>query len=229
MRLLLDTHALLWWMSDDARLTSVWRETISDPDNDVLISAVSVAEISIKASLGTLDVPDDLTDALGTSGFDPLPLTWNHAIEVARLPWHHRDPFDRMIIAQARVEGLAVATVGPQFRAYDVALLGGADESTVQLSARAGDVRVATQTDDLFEWSASCVRWSETDTDNWCLRSGARLATYGSGPDRGLKQTCRAAGVVAERQGPSRSIHGQPVRMGGGLHGAVTARRGGAD
>ena len=126
MRLLLDTHALLWWMSDDARLTSVWREAISDPDNDVLISAVSVAEISIKASLGKLDAPGDLTDALGTSGFDPLPLTWNHAIEVGRLPWHHRDPFDRMIIAQARVEGLAVATVDPQFRAYEVALLGGA-------------------------------------------------------------------------------------------------------
>jgi PIN domain nuclease of toxin-antitoxin system len=123
LRLLLDTHALLWWLADDPRAKAQWREVIRDPGNDVLVSAVSVAEISIKASLGKLDVPNDLAAVLETSGFDALPLTWNHAIELGRLPWHHRDPFDRMIIAQARVEDLVVATVDPQFEPYDIKLL----------------------------------------------------------------------------------------------------------
>ena len=108
---------------DDHRLSRSWRQLIAGPEHDVFVSAVSVAEISITASLGKLAAPDDLLPDLEESGFLSLPLEAEHAARLRELPWHHRDPFDRMLIGQAQVEQLTVATVDPQFAAYEVALL----------------------------------------------------------------------------------------------------------
>jgi PIN domain nuclease of toxin-antitoxin system len=123
VRLLLDTHALLWWLSDDERLPAWWRPIIADPSNDVGVSVVSAAEIAIKASLGKLEAPPDLRGAIEQSGLTSLALELEHAEAVRNLPWHHRDPFDRLLIAQAEVEQLTVATVDRNFLAYDVAVL----------------------------------------------------------------------------------------------------------
>jgi PIN domain nuclease of toxin-antitoxin system len=120
---LLDTHALLWWLSDDPRLPSLWRATIADPGNDVAVSSVSVAEIAIKASLGKLKAPSDVLGAIEQSGLTGLGLALNHVEALRDLPWHHRDPFDRLLIAQAQVEQLTVATVDSNFVAYDIQVL----------------------------------------------------------------------------------------------------------
>src|SRR5690242_6536399 len=111
MRLLLDTHILLWWLSDDAALPERADALIVDPANEVFVSPLSLWEIAIKARLGkiTADVAEIRTAALA-SGFTELPFTLEHAVAVADLPDHHRDPFDRALIAQARVEPLHLIT-----------------------------------------------------------------------------------------------------------------------
>lgn len=124
MNLLLDTHALLWWLADDPSLGGEARRAIADPENLVAVSAASAWEISIKRGLGKLDAPADLTHAVAVSGFEPLPITLEHAEGVASLPRHHDDPFDRMLVAQARAEGLAIVTRDPRFREYEVSVLG---------------------------------------------------------------------------------------------------------
>ena len=120
MKLLLDTHVLLWWLADDPTLSPVHRSAIADPANVVYVSAASAWEISIKRALGKLVAPEDLTGALMESELEQLPITVAHAEAVGPLPMHHRDPFDRMLIAQAQVEGLAVVTGDPVFGRYDV-------------------------------------------------------------------------------------------------------------
>lgn len=122
MRLLLDTHIVLWAMLDDPRLPPRLRDAIGGAEA-VHISAASVWEVSIKAGLGKLDVPHDLFDRVLAAGAQPLPVTWVHASAVAALPQHHADPFDRLLIAQAGAERLTLVSVDRQFRAYDVALL----------------------------------------------------------------------------------------------------------
>jgi PIN domain nuclease of toxin-antitoxin system len=119
-RLLADTHALLWWLSDDPALSGAAREAIADPSNDVLVSAASIWEIAIKGSLGKLTVPDDLPATISAEGFEWLPVRPEHAWEVRSLPLHHRDPFDRILVAQARVERLPIVTGDPRFGAYAV-------------------------------------------------------------------------------------------------------------
>ncbi len=110
MILLLDAHALLWWLADDPTLSDAARTAIADPSSDVLVSAASVWEISIKRALGKLDAPDGLLDAIDASGFVGLPITLADGDAVAALPGHHRDPFDRMLVAQAaRVEAIIVS------------------------------------------------------------------------------------------------------------------------
>ncbi|MFQ6758763.1 MAG: type II toxin-antitoxin system VapC family toxin [Deltaproteobacteria bacterium] len=110
MRLLLDTHVLLWVMTNDAALTSTAKETISKA-TVVYASAVSIWEVSIKAALGKLKIDQDrFMKALPATGFEPLPVTWEHADTVRRLPDIHRDPFDRMLIAQAVSEPLNLMT-----------------------------------------------------------------------------------------------------------------------
>ena len=123
MRLLLDTHVVLWWLADDPALTSVHRATIRDARTTVFYSAVSVVEISIKASQDKLEAPTDLVEQLEAQRFEELPLTAAHAVRLRDLPWHHRDPFDRMLIAQAQEEELTFATVDRRCRDYEVRLL----------------------------------------------------------------------------------------------------------
>ena len=124
MRLLLDTQVLLWWLADDAKLGPGIRSIIADGSNEVFVSAISIAEIALKQSLGKLDAPDNLADLLGEEGFTPLPFDASHASGLTHLPWHHRDPFDRMLIAQASTADLVFATADAQLAAYDITLVG---------------------------------------------------------------------------------------------------------
>ncbi|MCA9435011.1 MAG: type II toxin-antitoxin system VapC family toxin [Candidatus Omnitrophica bacterium] len=123
MRILLDTHTLLWTLADDPKLDAKVREAIINEANEIFASVASVWEISIKQSLGKLDAPENLVETLEATRVDLLPIIAKHAIEVRRLPLHHRDPFDRMLIAQARIEGMTVSTQDPEFGKYDVPLL----------------------------------------------------------------------------------------------------------
>ena len=119
-RLLLDTHTWLWWLADDASLGARARELISSPDNVVFISAASVWEIAIKKSLGKLKAPDELDAIVEAEGFDGLPIEIFHAEQASSLPRLHRDPFDRMLVAQAQVEGLSIITSDPAIAGYGV-------------------------------------------------------------------------------------------------------------
>ncbi|MGH7858698.1 MAG: type II toxin-antitoxin system VapC family toxin [Candidatus Binatia bacterium] len=123
MRLLLDTHVLLWWLRDDRRLSARFASAIADPSNEVSVSAASVWEASIKAALGKLTIDGDLVDEIGANGFAELAITARHAQLAAALPRHHDDPFDRLLAAQAKLEGLQLATLDPAFADYGVALL----------------------------------------------------------------------------------------------------------
>ena len=119
-RLLVDTHVLLWWLRDDQRLSEWTRAAIADPRTEPLVSAASVWEIAIKRSLGKLEAPDDLLERIPEQGFGWLPVDAQHAWKVRALPLHHRDPFDRVLVAQALVEGLPVVTADARFGRYDV-------------------------------------------------------------------------------------------------------------
>jgi len=121
VRLLLDTHVVLWWLMDDDALSAEVKEAI-DTEAEVLVSAASVWEIAIKRALGKLDGPPDLLDVVADSGLVELPIRSRHAVEAGGLPPLHRDPFDRMLIAQARCEGLTLLSRDPQVQRYDVAL-----------------------------------------------------------------------------------------------------------
>jgi len=122
VRLLLDTHTAIWWRTSDARLSDTVIDELSDESNPVLLSAVVVWEAALKRSLGKLDVPEDLRTMLE---FDvqPLPVTLEHAAMSEHLPWHHRDPFDRMLVAQAQVERATIVSADPKLRRYDVPVL----------------------------------------------------------------------------------------------------------
>jgi PIN domain nuclease of toxin-antitoxin system len=120
MRLLLDTHTVLWSLSSPAQLTADARAAIEDGRNEVLVSAASAWEIAIKRALGRLKAPDDLTSAMEAAVFAALPITIPHALAAGALPPHHRDPFDRMLIAQARLEDLTIVTRDPRFARYGV-------------------------------------------------------------------------------------------------------------
>ncbi len=110
MTLLLDTHAFLWWLDDPKILSKAARKAIADGKNTVYISAAVIWEIAIKRSLGKLDAPDNLEAAMTSNRFLPLPVTIPHALAVEALPDHHRDPFDRLLIAQARHEGFKLVS-----------------------------------------------------------------------------------------------------------------------
>ena len=127
MKLLLDTHAFLWWIGDDARLSPAAREAIADPGNDVTFSVASAWELAIKAALGRFDSDGELGAFLGEhlrrNAFRLLPVSLEHAVSVATLPQSHRDPFDRMLVAQAAVEGMTLVSRDPQLRKYEIPLL----------------------------------------------------------------------------------------------------------
>ncbi|MDE0675579.1 MAG: type II toxin-antitoxin system VapC family toxin [Acidimicrobiia bacterium] len=119
-RLLLDTHVVLWWLSDDQRLDEGARRLIANPANHAAVSAASVWEMAIKSSIGKLSAPDGVEKAILACGFAPLAITIEHAARVGELPLHHRDPFDRMLIAQAQLEGLELLTADGRLGEYSV-------------------------------------------------------------------------------------------------------------
>ena len=124
MRLLLDTHAWLWWLSDDRRLGRRARQALGNPRREVYVSAASAWEIAIKAALGKLRMAKaDLDAEIGANGFLELPIRTRHALQAGRLAPVHEDPFDRMLVAQAQVEDLAVVTGDPIFERYGVPVL----------------------------------------------------------------------------------------------------------
>jgi PIN domain nuclease of toxin-antitoxin system len=123
LRLLLDTHVLLWAMGDPGELSDQARGAIVDPDNHVLVSAASTWEMAIKGARGKLRIPDDLADQIASLYYEELPVTIAHSIEAGSLPKHHGDPFDRMLVAQARLEGLTIVTRNKDIGAYGVATL----------------------------------------------------------------------------------------------------------
>ena len=116
MRLLLDSHAVYWWMAGSARLSRTARELILDNENDLLVSAVSIYEIELKAKRGRVDLPSqELRAALRRNAVVDLALTHEHAKYAACLDWDHRDPWDRLLAAQARLEGCALVSTDQVF------------------------------------------------------------------------------------------------------------------
>jgi PIN domain nuclease of toxin-antitoxin system len=119
-RLLVDTHAVLWWLTDDPGLSATARDALADPANDVRVSTASVWEIAIKRALGKLTAPDDLPDQIEAAGFAWLPIHAEHAWKVRDLPAHPSDPFDRLLVAQSLVERMPVVSADARFGAYGV-------------------------------------------------------------------------------------------------------------
>jgi PIN domain nuclease of toxin-antitoxin system len=123
VKLLLDTHAALWWLAGDERIGGVAARRLADESQQVLLSAAVVWEVAIKRDLGKLIAPDGFASTLLEAGAQPLPVSLEHAAAVESLPWHHRDPFDRLLIAQALDEGAAVVSRDHAFRPYGVPLV----------------------------------------------------------------------------------------------------------
>lgn len=123
MRLLLDTHVLLWWFNEPEVLSQDAVAAISDESNVVYVSAVTIWEAGINQALGKLRGADDLVSRVREQRLDELPVELEHAAAAARLPAHHNDPFDRMLVAQAKAEGLTLVTRDVRLDAYAVALL----------------------------------------------------------------------------------------------------------
>ncbi len=126
MRILLDTHTVVWYLDGNEKLLPNHRHLIVDSKNDVFVSAASLWELAIKISMGRLETSRSLSDilaALQKQGFEILPIMPGHTLQVAALPFHHRDPFDRMLMAQALVERLSLITYDNAFRSYGVKLL----------------------------------------------------------------------------------------------------------
>ena len=125
MRFLLDTHAILWWTTaGGTRLTDRSRAMIEDGQNDVVVSAASIIEIAFKAARGRLDLPDRpdryLPAMVRRHGFSVLPIQFDHALRAGTLPEHHRDPWDRILVAQSQLEDLPIVTADPLIGRYDV-------------------------------------------------------------------------------------------------------------
>ena len=124
MRALLDTHAFLWWIADDSRLSKKAREIIADGHNELFLSAASGWEMAIKARLGKLQLSDSLErfvpEQLIINGIEGLPVQMRHTLHVQTLPDYHRDPFDRLLVAQAQLEGLPILTRNPYIARYQV-------------------------------------------------------------------------------------------------------------
>ena len=124
MDLLLDTHAFIWWAARDSRLVENARIAIADAGNRVVVSAVSVWEISIKRASGKLAFRHDILQVLTRTGFDFVDITPRHADLAGSLPLHHADPFDRLLVAQAKIEGFVLVTQDRQLLPYGVPILG---------------------------------------------------------------------------------------------------------
>ncbi|MFC7546518.1 type II toxin-antitoxin system VapC family toxin [Plantactinospora sp. GCM10030261] len=122
MSLLLDTHVVIWWLVDDTTLSEDFKDQL-DHEPDIYVSAATVWEVAIKQAIGKLKEPADLAERIRNSAFRELPIRSEHAIAAGRLPMIHRDPFDRILVAQARCEGLTIATRDAGIRKYEVPVL----------------------------------------------------------------------------------------------------------
>jgi len=122
MNLLLDTHILLWWLAASSELPESAEKLLRDNKNPVFVSSATMWEIAIKKSLGKLDIPNMYRDDIADQGFRELSITWDHARKTELLPSINRDPFDRMLVAQALSEDLTLVTTDDNIRKYDVAL-----------------------------------------------------------------------------------------------------------
>lgn len=122
MAYLLDTHVLLWWLAG-TEMSVEAEQVIGDASRMVYLSSASAWEISIKQAKGRLVVPDDLLDLIAASGIEILTVRWSHAWESGALPAIHQDPFDRILVAQARIEGLTLVTADQRLRAYGVSII----------------------------------------------------------------------------------------------------------
>jgi PIN domain nuclease of toxin-antitoxin system len=123
MKILLDTHVLLWWLDDPLQISSETASVIRNQNNNIYVSAVSVWEIVIKKALGKLIAPDNLDEVIQHCHFTPLPITIEHALAIRNLPRHHFDPFDRMIVAQAMIEDMTIVTRDTNIFRYGVPYL----------------------------------------------------------------------------------------------------------
>jgi len=123
MNLLLDTHVLLWWLDANPTLSEKAKSTIAHGNNLVLVSAAVIWEIRIKQALGKLEIPSNFRKVLDEQPFEMLPITAEHAHAVGDLPSHHRDPFDRMLIAQATVERLTIVTRDTIIKEYKIPII----------------------------------------------------------------------------------------------------------
>lgn len=120
MRYLLDTHTFLWWLENDKRLNNVIRKVISNPRNVIYVSVVSGWEISIKQKNGKLPLKTTVKVCFEKSYFEVIPITLNHVLQLEKLPLHHRDPFDRILIAQAKEEKLILITTDEKIKRYNI-------------------------------------------------------------------------------------------------------------
>ena len=120
MRLLLDTHAFLWWLIDAPRLADTARAAIANASNDIFVSAITGWEIAVKRAKGAMTAPDNLSAIVEEKGLVHLPLTFHHAEQAGKLPMLHRDPFDRFLIAQAQAEGLILVTRDTHIARYGI-------------------------------------------------------------------------------------------------------------
>jgi PIN domain nuclease of toxin-antitoxin system len=123
VRLLLDTHVLLWWLAKDERLQPAALAAISEPASSIHVSAATIWEAWIKVEKGRLTLPDDLAQQVEAEGFARVAITFEHAREAAGLPRHHEDLFDRLLVAQARLEALTIVTRDAAIQRYDVETL----------------------------------------------------------------------------------------------------------
>lgn len=123
MNLLIDAHVLCWWIADQPELTGEARAAIADPDNIVGVSAATIWELAIKQAAGRLEFDGDFREELEANRFDILPIGLDHALAAATLPPHHNDPFDRMLVAQARIEHLTIVTRDRMIPQYGVPVL----------------------------------------------------------------------------------------------------------
>ena len=123
MKLLLDTHILLWWLTQDRKLSQTETDIITDPDNLIFVSAATAWEIAVKKMIGKLEAPDDLPAALAANNFLELPISIEHSQKLYRLPLHHHDPFDRIMVSQAMSEDLIFMTRDTKIALYDIKII----------------------------------------------------------------------------------------------------------
>lgn len=122
MKYLIDTHIILWWLADNPKLSPQIKDTISNPDNSIIVSVISLWEINVKSSIGKLKIEKDYLRYLKQEGFDFLSINTDHVMHLSELPTYHQDPFDRLLICQSIIQGLTFITLDKKIKQYPVNL-----------------------------------------------------------------------------------------------------------